>query len=147
MLLNGDSSTQQLLFLSITTIFISFATSFQSRVGKFTKVNWENNEEDDQVYHSDRECWTEQSSNLVLERNTEQVEEQEVGWVTHQEEKCASPCVGVMLESQNHIGNENAYTIDCHTSNPETDVLTIWLLGRFLCQAPEAAVEYECSVH
>ena len=48
--------------------------------------------------------------NLVLERNAEKPEEEEVGAGAHEEEERTDPGVGEVLERQHTICNEDANT-------------------------------------
>ena len=48
-----------------------------------------------------------------------------------------------MFECKNTICYENANTIDKHTSYPESNVFTIWLMGTVLSHDVEAAAEDE----
>lgn len=51
-----------------------------------------------------------------------------------------------MLECKDRVCNEDADTVDEHTSNPETDVFAVRLVSILLSHHPESAEEDEASV-
>jgi len=83
---------------------------------------------------------------FVLEGNTEEPEEQEVRRWAKKEEECANAVVSVVLECKDGVCHKNADSINEHAGNPESNVLSIWLVGALLSEDPEAAVEDEGSV-
>lgn len=137
---------QKLLRLSIDFFFLSFTHSLACRVCNLAQEDRHHNEEHDDVADSHREGWHEKVINLVLEGNTEEPEEQEIGGRAHDVEECTDAVVSVVLEGKYAICYENAYSINEHTCTPESNILAIRLMGSLLGKNPEAAVEDEGSV-
>lgn len=84
--------SKQFLIFSFSFFFFQVVDvwlqpSFNSWVSKFSKVYWTTDEDEDHIAHSHRERWNEKVSNLVLEWDTEEVEEHEVRGAADEEEE------------------------------------------------------------